>query len=82
MQPGWGAKAVEEMKALIIAENMPVAFCHNDILLGNVIYNEVTEKVSFIDFEYAMPNYAPFDVANHFNEFAGIFVTLQEQKLI
>lgn len=62
---------IEEMQSLLEKEPIPVAFCHNDILLGNVIYNEEERKVSFIDFEYAMPNYVAFDVANHFNEMAG-----------
>jgi len=59
------------MKRLLEGEGIPIAFCHNDLLLGNIIYNNKTSKVSFIDFEYAMPNYVAFDVANHFNEFAG-----------
>jgi len=68
---GFGTKAIKEMKEILEAQGMPVTFCHNDLLLGNIIYDEKTSKVSFIDFEYAMPNYPPFDVANHFNEFAG-----------
>ncbi|CAL8129599.1 unnamed protein product [Orchesella dallaii] len=63
---------VDELEQILNRQEIPLAFCHNDILLGNVIYNEEEEKVSFIDFEYAMPNYVTFDVANHFNEFAGI----------
>lgn len=58
----------EEMRNLMEKEPIPVAFCHNDILLGNVIHNEEERKVSFIDFEYAMPNYVTFDIGNHFNE--------------
>lgn len=46
-------------------------FAHNDLLLGNVIYNEGEGTVSFIDFEYANYNYQAFDIANHFNEYAG-----------
>lgn len=61
----------DEMRTILEKEAIPVAFCHNDVLLGNVIYNEEANKVSFIDFEYAMPNYVAFDVANHFNEMAG-----------
>lgn len=52
--------------------NSPVVFCHNDLLLGNVIYNSDNESVTFIDYEYAGMNYQAFDIGNHFNEFAGI----------
>ena len=49
----------------------PVVFCHNDLLSGNILYNEETDAVEFIDFEYGGYNYAAFDIANHFCEFAG-----------
>jgi ethanolamine kinase len=67
----WGRLAIEELEALCSKESMPLAFCHNDILLGNVILDEKRDTVAFIDFEYAGTNYVPFDIANHFNEFAG-----------
>ncbi|XP_026682277.1 ethanolamine kinase 2 [Diaphorina citri] len=50
----------------------PVVFCHNDLLLGNIIYDETEDKVTFIDYEYAGVNYQAFDIANHFDEFAGV----------
>ncbi|GAB6019507.1 Ethanolamine kinase 1 [Chamberlinius hualienensis] len=50
----------------------PVVFCHNDVLLKNVIYNKQNNKVAFIDYEYAGFNYQAFDIANHFCEFAGV----------
>lgn len=65
----WGKASIQEFQDLIAKESMPLVFAHNDLLLGNIIYDE--DKVRFIDFEYGGPNYAPFDVANHFNEFAG-----------
>lgn len=49
----------------------PVVFAHNDLLLGNVIYTKETNSVTFIDFEYAAPNYQAYDIANHFAEFVG-----------
>lgn len=52
--------------------NSPVLFCHNDLLLGNVIYTEESNKVTFIDYEYAEPNHQAFDIGNHFAEFPGI----------
>ncbi|KAK4636337.1 putative ethanolamine kinase [Fulvia fulva] len=55
-------------------------FVHHDLLCGNVIVteddestqNNATERpVTFIDYEYATPGNAAFDIANHFAEFAG-----------
>ncbi|XP_011501489.1 PREDICTED: ethanolamine kinase 1 [Ceratosolen solmsi marchali] len=50
----------------------PVVFCHNDLLLTNILYNQKENKVTFIDFEYAAYNIQAFDIANHFAEFAGV----------
>ncbi|XP_069970597.1 ethanolamine kinase 1 [Penaeus vannamei] len=50
----------------------PVVFSHNDILLGNVIWDKSAKKASFIDYEYGASNYQPYDIANHFNEFVGM----------
>ncbi|XP_060525462.1 ethanolamine kinase 2 [Cylas formicarius] len=52
--------------------NNDVVFCHNDLLLGNIIWNESSNHVTFIDYEYAGFNYQAFDIANHFAEFAGV----------
>jgi len=49
----------------------PLVFSHNDLLGGNIIVNDANGEVKFIDFEYASTNYQAFDIANHFNEFAG-----------
>jgi Predicted choline kinase involved in LPS biosynthesis len=49
----------------------PVVFCHNDLLLANVIYNSKKRTVTFIDYEYSNINYQAFDIGNHFAEFAG-----------
>ncbi|XP_063706874.1 ethanolamine kinase [Culicoides brevitarsis] len=50
----------------------PIVFCHNDLLLGNVIYTEEEQKVTFIDYEYAACNFQGFDIGNHFTEYGGI----------
>ncbi|GBC01839.1 hypothetical protein RclHR1_04350015 [Rhizophagus clarus] len=55
----------------LVKVNSPVTFCHNDLLYGNIIYDESEEKVSFIDYEYACYSYRGFDIGNHFCEFAG-----------
>ncbi|CAF1343798.1 unnamed protein product [Rotaria sordida] len=64
-----------------------LVLCHNDLLVKNIIYNEKTQLISFIDFEYTNLNYALFDIANHFVEYAGvddadftIYPTRDEQK--
>lgn len=55
-------------------------FVHHDLLCGNVIVTETEETqtgkvkekpVTFIDYEYATPGPAAFDIANHFAEWAG-----------
>lgn len=50
----------------------PVVFCHNDIHSANIIYNEETDDIILIDYEYAGPNYSAFDIAHHFCEFSGV----------
>ncbi|RWS07786.1 Ethanolamine kinase 1-like protein [Dinothrombium tinctorium] len=49
----------------------PIVFCHNDLLLKNIVLNKCN-GVTFIDFEYADFNYQAFDIGNHFCEFAGV----------
>ena len=39
-----------------------------------MLYEEETRKVNIIDFEYQSPNPAAFDIAEHFNEYAGLEV--------
>ncbi|XP_042232219.1 ethanolamine kinase 1-like [Homarus americanus] len=68
------SKEVDELESCLTGLGCPVVFSHNDILLGNVIWNQETQKVGFIDYEYGGANFQPFDVANHFNEFAGVDV--------
>eukprot|EP01006_Ploeotia_vitrea_P059119 TRINITY_DN71197_c0_g1_i1.p1 TRINITY_DN71197_c0_g1~~TRINITY_DN71197_c0_g1_i1.p1 ORF type:complete len:369 (-),score=62.57 TRINITY_DN71197_c0_g1_i1:149-1153(-) len=54
------------------------SFCHNDTLLGNIIWQEETKKLSFIDFEYTCWNYALYDVGNNFDEWMGLEVDLKK----
>ncbi|XP_044261990.1 ethanolamine kinase 2 [Tribolium madens] len=60
------------LQSILSEEKCPIVFCHNDLLLGNVIYNSDKNQVTFIDYEYANYNYQAFDIANHFLEFAGV----------
>jgi ethanolamine kinase len=48
-------------------------FAHCDLLSANIIIHRDGSEptVSFIDYEYATPSPAAFDVANHFAEWVG-----------
>lgn len=48
-----------------------VSFCHNDLLSANIMRSTSTGSIKLIDFEYGGTNFCCFDIANHFNEFAG-----------
>eukprot|EP01111_Echinosteliopsis_oligospora_P012049 TRINITY_DN4097_c0_g1_i2.p1 TRINITY_DN4097_c0_g1~~TRINITY_DN4097_c0_g1_i2.p1 ORF type:complete len:308 (+),score=75.63 TRINITY_DN4097_c0_g1_i2:200-1123(+) len=65
---------VAELEEKLKQYNSPVVFCHNDLLHRNLILSENGDAVFFIDFEYANFNFRGFDIANHFNEFAGFEV--------
>lgn len=46
-------------------------FSHNDLLSGNILFLAAEGRCQYIDFEYGAYNYAAFDVADHFCEYAG-----------
>ncbi|GFP52737.1 hypothetical protein ACSS6W_003168 [Trichoderma asperelloides] len=51
-----------------------LVFAHCDLLSANIIIHREPDRelsVSFIDYEYATPSPAAFDISNHFAEFAG-----------
>ena len=58
----------------------PVVFCHNDALFDNIVLQPNNNSVAFIDLEYGAPNYAAFDIANHFCEFAGSLGKLDYER--
>ena len=66
-------KILDELKFLKtqIGSDSPIAFCHNDMLAGNIMVEAGTGKIQLIDFEYGTMNFVAFDLANHFNEWAG-----------
>jgi ethanolamine kinase len=49
-----------------------LVLCHNDVVCKNILYDSSSQSVSFIDFEYCAINFALFDIANHFVEYAGV----------
>jgi ethanolamine kinase len=55
----------------VIPNAAKVAFCHNDLLAANILISSDLTEIQLIDFEYGGSNYVAFDIANHFNEYAG-----------
>jgi len=68
----WASGEIERLKTILEEEDMPITFCHNDLIPRNIVYDPKKQRITFIDVEYAMLNYPAFDVANHFLEFAGV----------
>ncbi|XP_068652762.1 probable ethanolamine kinase isoform X2 [Aristolochia californica] len=64
-------KEVMELKGLTDLLDAPVVYAHNDLLSGNLMLNDDEGKLYFIDFEYGSYSYRGYDIANHFNEYAG-----------
>jgi ethanolamine kinase len=60
------------MQSIVESRIFPVRFCHNDLPSLNVVLDESTKSLHFIDYEYAAYNYRGFDIGNHFNEFTGL----------
>lgn len=57
------------------AADCRVVFCHNDLLLNNIIYDRAgggAGRIAFIDYEYGGPNPDAYDIGNHFCEYAGV----------
>lgn len=48
-----------------------LAFCHNDLQPLNIIYDDSSDTIHFIDYEYCGYNYRCFDIGNHFSEYTG-----------
>lgn len=68
------------LQTMLKTSSSPVVFCHNDALLGNIVLTPNNNSVTFIDLEYGAPNYAAFDIANHFCEFVGCDGKLDYKK--
>ena len=64
-------KELHVVEKLVTIQKTPLVVCHNDLLLANFLHDETNKKVTIIDYEYLAPNPAAFDLANHFNEYAG-----------
>ncbi len=74
-------KELDWLKSSVVGESSTgIGFCHNDLLASNLMMKTksngsdnplVLEGLRFIDFEYGGINYYAYDIANHFNEYAG-----------
>ena len=49
----------------------PEVFCHNDIHPGNLLYDQDSDVLTLIDFEFAWTGSKAYDISNFFCEFAG-----------
>jgi len=59
---------VAQLKIRLDKLNSPIVFCHNDLIAGNMMFDDDSQELFFIDYEYGCYNYRGFDVGNHFCE--------------
>jgi ethanolamine kinase len=79
---------VAKLKAVLEKElaNEPILLCHNDLLAANVVWDNETQSVHIIDYEYCDWTWPHFDIANHFFEWVGYaleldrFPSIEQQK--
>ncbi|CXI43267.1 ethanolamine kinase, putative [Plasmodium berghei] len=63
-------KTISEVEKICKEKKSPIVLCHCDLLSSNFI-NKTDNTICLIDFEYSCPMERAFDIANHFNEYAG-----------
>ena len=63
---------VKKIISTLTELNFPMVFCHNDLLLTNMLHDASNDQIKFIDFEYSGVNFNCFDIGNHFAEYAGL----------
>eukprot|EP01105_Mastigella_eilhardi_P004212 TRINITY_DN1559_c0_g1_i3.p1 TRINITY_DN1559_c0_g1~~TRINITY_DN1559_c0_g1_i3.p1 ORF type:complete len:766 (-),score=187.23 TRINITY_DN1559_c0_g1_i3:860-3133(-) len=61
---------IAEVEGALLKLHSPVLFCHNDLIGGNIMYNDASKRICFIDFEYGSYNHRGFDFGNHFCEWS------------
>lgn len=66
------SKELAEFYEFLCSFRSPVVPCHNDLQHGNILLTE-SGKIVLIDYEYGGMNFAAFDIANHFCEWASDF---------
>ncbi|KAH0789364.1 putative choline/ethanolamine kinase [Histomonas meleagridis] len=67
---------LENMKNKLstMMEGCDVVLCHNDLLAGNILWDG--DELSVIDYEYSSYTWPHFDIANHFFEWCGFEIDL------
>ncbi|XP_027094274.1 probable choline kinase 2 [Coffea arabica] len=74
----WLEKLEKEISILekeLSQDNQEIAFCHNDLQYGNIMIDEETRSITFIDYEYSSYNPIAYDIANHFCEMVADYHT-------
>ncbi|XP_065910838.1 probable ethanolamine kinase isoform X2 [Dysidea avara] len=61
----------DELKNHLDRLNSPVVLCHNDVQYRNMIYSLDEDSVTFVDLEFAGPNFRGFDLGDFFYGLAG-----------
>lgn len=64
-------KEVKILEEKLACKKSPIVFTHNDLLLANIVISN-EGQIFFIDYEYGDYNYQECDIANHFDEMAGV----------
>uniref|UniRef100_A0A3Q7F3D3 Uncharacterized protein n=1 Tax=Solanum lycopersicum TaxID=4081 RepID=A0A3Q7F3D3_SOLLC len=59
----------------LAGNHLSTGCCHNDLQYGNIMMDEETRSITFIDYEYAGYNHVAFDIANHFCEMVADYHT-------
>jgi len=62
---------LNKIERFFAKQSTPLVICHNDLHMNNMLYDHEHDVLKIIDYEYLEPNPAAYDLANHFNEYAG-----------
>ncbi|KAL3513966.1 hypothetical protein ACH5RR_026683 [Cinchona calisaya] len=68
-------KEIDMLEKELSRDNQDIRFCHNDLQYGNIMIDEETGSITFIDYEYASYNPIAYDLANHFCEMVANYHT-------
>ncbi|XP_044461585.1 probable choline kinase 2 [Mangifera indica] len=66
---------ISELEKALYQKQQRLGFCHNDLQYGNIMFDEETQSITLIDYEYASYNPVAYDIANHFCEMAADYHT-------
>ena len=72
MSDDFALETLVNWRSQLSSFDAPIVFSHNDLQHGNILLT-AEGNVVFIDYEYGGINYAAFDIANHFCEWASDF---------